>query len=146
LITDKSLPLKTNMFALNTKLSDQKTSEISTPSEKESHLTIQQNILSTSHVSTSQDNNHLNGSDAKKPSEDHSKVMNPIANKGLGGMSLLLKEGSEGIITKCSSQMHLNSEKPNSLFLRNSKNFSYETMYGRGDIGIIKTLRKGGYV
>jgi hypothetical protein len=89
-----------------------------------------------------------------KSIEEHSKAINSICNTsssigGLGEMSILLnKKGNEGIITKCSHsfQKNVEQQKPNSLSLQNSKNISYETVLDRRDLGIIRTLRKGGLI
>jgi hypothetical protein len=77
-----------------------------------------------------------------KPIEENSKTINSICNTssfigGLGEMSILFnKKGNEGIITKCSHTFQKNIEQQK----QNSKNINY------GDLGLIKTLRKGGLI
>lgn len=117
----------------------------------------QNSKISTSYPHIPQNNNNLLLKDNNKPFEDHSKVMN-TTNSGIEGLcdmsSLFDNKGSDGIITKCRHSMPpmlfkvKNSEKPkpNTLCLNNSQNINHETMFERADIGVIKTLRKGGYV
>lgn len=125
-----------------------------TSSENKSVVTHKQNIICTSHSSTFQNNNQSNVKVDNKPIEEHSKAINSICNTnnligGLGEMSILFnKKGNEGIITKCSHsfQKNVEQQKPNCLSLQNSKNISCETVFGSGDLGLIKTLRKGGLI
>lgn len=106
-----------------------------------------------SELTHNHNNNNIHSKSLSNKTSDHSikhSINTTISlDEGLGGMSSLLdRRLSEGILMKCNLKSISNNQKPNSLAIKTQDNNNEKPIERTniGEISVMKTLRKGGFV